>query len=129
MIDRRSFIGGVTASAIFAPSIVRAASIMPVKGITVDISHQTGSSLSVHPIQGSLKVGDVITIEDVEAWHQAEYRYRDPCLRQFVVTAAASSGQGVIHLYPPIIPENLKFDYRGATVKSLPMRGARVTML
>src|ERR1700754_3488540 len=108
MIERRSFIAGLIAL-VAAPAIVRAGSLMPVKQMIeplamVDASNQIGGQLIVNGINGSLRAGDVITIEGVEAWRRVEGGLGR--LRNFVVTAEAKNGERIISLYPQIITPN-----------------------
>lgn len=129
MIDRRSFLTGTIASAVVAPSIVRATSIMPIRGTphltTIDASYQAGSTIIVRPLTSVLNVGDIITVEGVEAWS----RRNDEPLgrpREFVVTARADAGARAVHIYPQIIGEH---DPRYRTVVNYPMNMAEVKRL
>lgn len=117
MIGRRGFLAGLIALA-DAPKLVKAAA--PAE-IVVDVSHQSGAAITVKPLYGGLQVGDIITIEGV-------FSNKHPdMLRQFVVTSAAEPGDRVISLYPSLISEHPQERY--ATVKKLPMRGARINVV
>jgi hypothetical protein len=133
MIGRRSFITGLVAL-VAAPAIVRAGSLMPVRQMivplaTVDASGQIGGQLIVNGLTGSLRAGDVITIEDVGAWNRLQNTI-DPRLRLFVVTANAESGDRIVNLYPPILTPKTppKYGY-GPTVSQSPRNCAEVKLV
>ena len=128
MIDsRRSFLVGIGASLIAAPAIVKAASLMPVRGIVqrwvapgvlteIDSSHQTGSVLIVTPLHDQINVGDVITIAGDAYLHPA----------QFVITAVAPKDSRVLSIYPPIIPKHPMERYQTVERSPKAFAGIRV---
>lgn len=127
-MNRRGFLFGLSAT-IFAPSIVRASSLMPVKAVIrsgiepmtgVDADNQVGHQMIITPAHCGMHVGDIITFAGVYAMD----RYGDlkDCLREFVVTAAVPEGTKILSIYPPIIPGG--FDR--ATVNECPKRWAPI---
>lgn len=124
MIERRLFLTGLVALVATAPSIAKAALASPPPLATVNASYQTGVTLIVSPLSGSLQAGDIITIEGVYAVNRIDPD-REMGLREFVVTADADIGHTAIHLYPPIIQ---KSQARGS-VQELPRNSAEVQML
>lgn len=129
MLSRRSFFAGLSA-AFAAPAIVRASSLMPIKAMRwldgigeIDVSHQAGSIITVS-LNGSLQVGDVITIAGVRMFSRLFRRTAGP--RQFVVTRLAEASHRCLSIYPPIIDDA---DPRYQTVDALPMRGAAIELV
>lgn len=120
MMNRRKFLVGTAALAVSAPAVARALAVGPLT--TVDASFQSGTSLFVRPLSEPLNVGDVFTIEGVDAWLRVEGR-KTKRSRKFVITAKAEAGQRVIHLYPPIDGQG-----RYRTVDQLPMNHAEVRL-
>lgn len=101
-VHRRSFLTGLGAL-IAAPAIVRVASIMPVKAFDVSmIAPYIGPAnpVSIDALYGTLRLGDIITFEGIEAWDRLANKSAGR-LRQFVVTATGPLVEGGI--YPPII--------------------------
>lgn len=126
MLQRRAFLTGLAAAVVVAPSIVRATSIMPVRKLaTVDASYQTGSAIVINPLARALNVGDIITIDGVDAWSRTTNE-STAAPRQFVVTAQAEGGFTHIQIYPPIIGEH---EPRYRTVDKLPMNRAEVRLV
>jgi hypothetical protein len=70
---------------------------------TVNGANQTGTTLLVNPITGSLNQGDIITIAGVNAVNRiTKVTTGQP--RQFVVTAPAPSGSTSINIFPALVP-------------------------
>jgi hypothetical protein len=130
--SRRAFLGGLAASLLAGPAIVRAGSLMPiakkliVPDVLVNASWQTGHSLVVSPLAFGLKMGDIVTFPDVYALDRLS-KLPTGRLRQFVVTAGAAEGHTSIHLYPAIIPAQKGERY--ATVDKPPMNNAKLQVL
>ena len=83
----------------------------------IDISNQTGSTLTVEPLREPFKIGTVFNIEGVRAY---DATLDDQIGRDFIVTMTAEVGQTCIRIYPPIeVPR---------TVVALPQKGARLIM-
>lgn len=70
---------------------------------TVSGANQTGTSLTVSAITGTLNQGDIITIAGVNGVNRVN---KQPLgvVKQFVVTANVASGATSIPIYPAIIP-------------------------
>jgi hypothetical protein len=64
---------------------------------------QTGTTLAVGAITGTLNAGDIITIDGVNAVNRVTKQSLQT-LRQFVVTQNALSGATQIQIYPAIVP-------------------------
>lgn len=70
---------------------------------TVNGANQTGPTLTVNAITGTLNAGDIITIAGVLAVNRVTKRSTGR-LRQFVVTADAANAATSLSIYPSIIP-------------------------
>lgn len=79
---------------------------------TVSGSNQTGTSLTISSLSGTFNAGDVITIQGVNAVNRTTYQDLG-ILKQFVVTANASSGATSLSIYPAIIPPASSAPYAG----------------
>lgn len=72
---------------------------------TVNGANQTGLTLTVNAITGTLNQGDIITLASVNGVNRVT-KQDQGTLRQFVVTAAVLSGATSIPIYPAIVPPN-----------------------
>lgn len=72
---------------------------------TVSGGGQTGPTLTTGGITGTLVVGDIITIANVNAVNRVT-KQTTGRLRQFVITVAAISGATSLSIYPSIIPSS-----------------------
>ncbi len=72
---------------------------------TVSGANQTGASLTISALSGTLKAGDIITIAGVNAVNRVT-KSTTGQLQQFVVTSNAASGATSLSIYPSIIPPN-----------------------
>jgi hypothetical protein len=79
---------------------------------TVSGANQTGNSLTISSLSGTLNAGDVITIAGVNAVNRVT-KASLGTLAQFVITAAASSGATSLSIYPAIIPPASQTPYAG----------------
>jgi len=70
---------------------------------TVNGANQTGSTLTVNALNGTLTVGSVFTIDGVYAVNP-QSRQSTGSLQQFVVTAAAASSATSVSISPAITP-------------------------
>jgi P22 coat protein - gene protein 5 len=101
---------------------------------TVNGANQTGATLTISALSGTLAAGDVITIAGVNAVNRASYQSLGT-LCQFVVTAAAANGATSLSIYPPIIPPANAAAYAGLpytaqqyqTVTASPAGNATIT--
>jgi hypothetical protein len=102
--------------------------------VTVNGAGQTGNTLTVNAITGTLNPGDVITVAGVNAVNRANFANLGT-LMQLVVTAAVANGATSIPIYPPIIPPASSTPYAGLpytpqqyqTVTASPANSAVVT--
>ena len=96
---------------------------------TVNGANQTGNTLLVNAITGSLNVGDIITIAGVNTVNRVTKQTTGNA-RQFVITAAAPSGSTSLSIYPAIVPPNPvtggAVQYQ--TVTASPANSAALTM-
>lgn len=104
-MNRRGFLGNLLV-ALAAPSIVRAASIMPIR--TPLWMPASPTYINISPLSGTLRVGDVITFEGFEMVHRFDGR-RLGVDRQFVVTAVAGAGSAELSIYPHMTRETVAF--------------------
>lgn len=97
-------------------------------GGTTSSAGQTGSTLAVNAITGTLVVGDIITIDGVNAVNRIT-KSSTGALRQFVVTANVASGGTSISIYPAIVPADaLGNPVQYQTVDVSPANAAQVRM-
>ncbi len=96
---------------------------------TVNGANQTGSTITVTALSGTLNAGDIITFEDV---HQVNRITKQSTgnLMQFVVTADTASGATSIPIYPALIPADPLGDpVQYQTVDQSPANGADVLLV
>lgn len=94
---------------------------------TVSGAGQTGTSITTAAITGTLKKGDIITIEGVYAVNRVTKEDTGE-LRQFVVLADVPSGGTSISIYPALIPSNNGAQVQYQTVVDSPASGADVLL-
>ena len=92
---------------------------------TVDGAGQTGLTLTVDALAGSLNVGDIITIAGVYAVNRITKQSTGQ-LRQFAVTANVAAGATEIPIYPALIPSAGGNPVQYQTVTVSPADGAAV---
>jgi hypothetical protein len=95
---------------------------------TTSSASQTGYTLAVAAISGTLVVGDIITIAGVNAVNRVTKQTTGE-LRQFVVTANVANGGTSIGIYPAITPPVNGNAVQYQTVTASPANGATVTQL
>ncbi len=88
---------------------------------------QTGLTLTVSAITGTLNKGDIFTISGVNAVNRVTKQTTGQ-LRQFVVTSPAASGAISISIYPAIVPANAGNAVQYQTVDVSPLNGATITL-
>jgi len=101
---------------------------------TVNGANQTGTSLTITALTGTLNAGDVITVAGVNAVNRVNYASLGT-LAQFVVTANVLAGATSIPIYPAIIPPLNSTPYAGLpytpqqyqTVTASPANNATIT--
>lgn len=91
---------------------------------TVNGGAQTGSTLVVNAITGTINKGDIITIAAVFAVNRIT-KVTTGKLRQFVVTANVLNGAVAIPIYPALVVATLAY----GTVDALPLNAAVITMV
>jgi hypothetical protein len=79
---------------------------------TVNGANQTGTTLLINALSGTLNAGDVITISGVNAVNRTSFQSYG-IVAQFVVTANASNGATSLSIYPAIIPQANATPYAG----------------
>jgi hypothetical protein len=92
---------------------------------TVDGAGQTGLSLTVDALPGSLNQGDIITIDGVFQVNRIT-KQSTGRLRQFAVTADVAAGATTIPIYPAIVPGVGGQAVQYQTVTASPADGAAV---
>lgn len=92
---------------------------------TVSGAGQTGLSLTVAALAGSLNAGDIITIAGVFQVNRITKQSTGK-LRQFVVTADVAAGETAIPIYPAIVPGVGGNAVQYQTVDASPADGAAV---
>jgi hypothetical protein len=94
---------------------------------TINGAGQTGSTITVAAITGTLNKGDIITIDGV---YGVNYVFKKTTgkLRQFVVTANVASGATSIPIYPAIVPPNAGQAVQYQTVTASPANSAVVRL-
>ena len=101
---------------------------------TVNGASQTGGSLGISALTGTLNIGDIITIAGVLAVNRVNFQPLGT-LAQFVVTANVANGATSIPIYPAIIPPASSTPYAGLpytpqqymTVSASPANSATIT--
>lgn len=91
---------------------------------TVNGANQTGSTLTVNAISGTLKKGDVITIAGVHQVNRVTKKSTGN-LMQFVVTADAANGATSVSIYPALTPGAVAY----ATVDASPATSAAISLV
>lgn len=95
---------------------------------TVAGANQTGTTLLVNATTGTLRIGDIITIQGVNQVN-AITKVSKGTLRQFVVTANAISGATSISIFPSIVPASNGSDVQYQTVDVSPAAGATISLV
>lgn len=94
---------------------------------TVNGANQTGLTLTTNAITGTLTLGDIITIANVNAVNRITKQTTGQN-RQFVVTAAAATSATSIAIYPAIVPPVGGNQVQYQTVDSSPVNGAVISL-
>lgn len=79
---------------------------------TVNGANQTGQTLTVTALGGTVNAGDVFTLAGVNAVNRVNYGSLGT-LAQFVATQNAAAGATSISFYPPIVPPASSVPYAG----------------
>ncbi len=97
-------------------------------GGTVNGAGQTGTTVVVNAITGTLVAGDIITFANVNAVNRITKQTTGQ-LRQFVVTANVPTGGTSIPIYPAIIPAVGGNPVQYQTVDTSPVNGAAMVLV
>jgi hypothetical protein len=87
---------------------------------------QTGTSLTISALSGTMGVGDIFTIANVNAVNMVTKQTTGE-LRQFVNTVAAANGATSLSIYPAIVPPVGGQQVQYQTVDSSPVDTAVIT--
>ncbi len=101
---------------------------------TVNGANQTGNSIAISALVGTLNAGDVFSIAGVNAINRTNYQSLGT-LAQFVLTVAAANGAVALTIYPALIPPLSAVPYAGLpytpqqymTVTASPANNATIT--
>lgn len=85
-------------------------------------ANQTGTSLTISALSGTLNAGDIISIAGVYAINRVTKQSTGK-LQQFVITQAALNGATSLSIYPAITPGNVQY----GTVTASPANAATIT--
>ncbi len=94
---------------------------------TVNGANQTGTTLAVNAITGTLLDGDIITIDGVNGVNRVTKQTTGRA-RQFVVTASVASGATSLSIYPAITPAVGGVAVQYQTVTASPADAAAITL-
>lgn len=95
---------------------------------TVAGADQTGQSVTIAAITGTLKKGDIISFEGVNEVNRVT-KQDNGTLRQFVVLADVADGDTTVSIYPAIVPYAADgSDQQYQTVTASPANGAKMYM-
>ena len=97
-------------------------------GGAVSSAGQSGSTIAISAITGTINAGDLVTIDGVNSVNRVTKK-TNAKLRQFVVTAAVPSGGTSISVYPAIIPSAGGNAVQYQTVDVSPANGAQVRLV
>ena len=97
-------------------------------GGTVNGANQTGTSITVNAITGTLNVGDIITFAGVSAVNRVT-KVSTGSLRQFVVTAAVATGGTSVSIYPALVPASSGNAVQYQTVDVSPANSAVMALV
>lgn len=95
---------------------------------TVNGANQTGTTLTVNAITGTLKKGDFITLASVNAVNYVNKNSLGT-LRQFVLTADAASGATSLSIFPAIVPPVAGNAVQYQTVDASPANSATILLV
>ncbi len=95
---------------------------------TVSGANQTGLTLVTTAIAGGFNVGDIITLEDVNAVNRVT-KVDTGALMQFVVTDDVAAGAVSVPIYPAIVPPVGGSNVQYQTVTASPANGAAILMV
>lgn len=97
-------------------------------GGTVNGANQTGTSITVNAITGTLKKGDIVTFAGVDAVNRVTKQTTGQ-LAQFVVTSDVATGATSIPIYPALTPPSGGNSVQYQTVTASPANAAAMTLI
>jgi len=97
-------------------------------GGTVNGANQTGSTITVNAITGTLKKGDIITFAGVNSVNRVT-KETNGTLMQFAVTADVATSATSIPIYPPLTPPSGGSKVQYQTVTASPANGAAMALV
>lgn len=97
-------------------------------GGTVNLGSQTGSTINVNAITGTLKAGDIVTFAGVNSVNRTTKQSMGT-LAQFVITADVANGGISVSIYPALIPQSGGNDVQYQTVDASPINGAAMLLV
>ena len=96
-------------------------------GGTVNGANQTGTSITLNAITGTIALGDIITFAGVNSVNRIT-KQDNGTLAQFVVTAAVATAGTSVSIYPALIPPNGANQVQYQTVTASPANGAATAL-
>ncbi len=97
-------------------------------GGTVNLGSQTGTTINVNAITGTLKVGDFVTFAGVNQVNRTTKQDLGT-LMQFVITADVATAGTAVTIYPALTPAVGGSDVQYQTVTASPANGAAMLLL
>lgn len=97
-------------------------------GGTVNGAGQTGSTITVNAITGTLKKGDIVTFAGVNAVNRVT-KVSTGSLRQFVITSDVATAATSIPIYPALTPAVGGVAVQYQTVDASPANGAAMVLV
>lgn len=97
-------------------------------GGTVNGASQTGTTITVNAITGTLVAGDIVTFASVNMVNRIT-KVSTGSLRQFVVTAAVATSGTSVSIYPALIPAVSGVEVQYQTVDVSPSNGAAMVLV
>ena len=97
-------------------------------GGTVNGASQTGTTITVNAITGTLKKGDIITFAGVNGVNRVT-KQTTGALQQFVVTADVATGGTSVTIYPAIVPPSAGNAVQYQTVTASPANAAVMALV
>lgn len=95
---------------------------------TVSGANQTGTTITLNAITGTLAIGDIVTFTGVNSVNRIT-KQTDGTLAQFVVTAAVANGGTSVSIYPAIIPASGGSQVQYQTVTASPANAATMALV
>jgi hypothetical protein len=91
-------------------------------------ANQTGTSITVTAITGTLKMGDIVVFDGVNAVNRVT-KQTTGMQRQFVVTGDVAAGGTAVGIYPALVPAQGGSAVQYQTVDVSPANGAQMSLV